>query len=1233
LGVRELEGSLVSVDLSGFTALSERLQAKGRAGAEELTLAVSGVFQSLIGITERHGGDVLKFRGDALLLFFDGESHERRACRAASEMQWLIETTGETMSSVGPVTLRMSTGVYSGVCHFFLVEGTHRELIVAGPAATATIELESGAEAGEILVSERTAAALPPDWLGEQRPDGTLLAELPDEEIAARAETPPLELSEDVEQYVPEPLRAHLLLEAGESEHRQVTAAFLKFSGVDEVIDSAGPEVAYGLLSALARVVGTEIKQLGLTWFGSDIDVGGGKLYLIAGAPSSTGADEERMLRALKAILMGYDGLELRAGINRGPAFCGDIGTDSCRSYNVMGDTINLAARLTSRAQPGGLLTTADVLERARTHFETNAQSFLLKGKERPITAYHVGAVLGEKEEEPQVELPFVGREAELAALALAVNGARVRQQQLTELIGEPGIGKSRLLDELKKQALGFTQLTGRCDQYSSASAYSVFRGLLRPLVGLTPEMDAREAGANLQPWIAAVVPDLAPLAPLIAVPFDAEVPPTPEVDELDPQFRRDRLHEAVGTLLTRVLMMPTLMIIEDAHWLDDASRDLLHFLTREQAPRPWLVCVTRRPQGNGFADPAVEGHVELALGPIDVQAAQSLALASAGDVAVSDEVLAAVVERAGGNPLFVRELIAASKGAKDVASLPDSIETLILTRMDTLAPENRFLLRNASVLGARFELELLAQIIRDELPDAGDLERWGTLAEFVAWEGPGRLQFLHDLFRAVAYEGLSFKRRREVHGRVAAAIEQYAGESVADVAELLSLHYHRAAEHKKAWIYSVLAGRRAQDRSANVEAVELFERALDVAEGAGATPDEISEVAQSLGDVAELAARYETAEAAYERSREAVPDDTITQSHLLRKQGILCERRGRYSDALERYESALAVLDSAEEDALRRVRSRADVELAYAGVKYRQGDFDEARAWAERAAASAEAGTDRTRLAHAYSHLHIIAVHSGRRASEQRDEALAILEEVGDLGRLVNLQNNVGFEAYFDGRWDDALDWYRRSGESAARVGDVVNVARAQSNEAEILSDRGQFDEARALFEQALRVWRAADYRIGVALATSNLGRVLARSGQFEEAHRLLEEALAQFQELGAGAYVVETQARIAECLVLEGHHREAFEALTPLREPDSPQLAMAERLAGYAVVQSRAGFGEAKPHFDRSLEAAQAANAEYEVALTLRAISETSGADDGEASEILRRLGVVSTPSVPLP
>ena len=242
---------------------------------------------------------------------------------------------------------------------------------------------------------------------------------------------------------------------------------------------------------------------------------------------------------------------------------------------------------------------------------------------------------------------------------------------------------------------------------------------------------------------------------------------------------------------------------------------------------------------------------------------------------------------------------------------LPDSVETLILTRMDTLAPEDRFLLRNASVIGARFELETaLADRRRRSSPTPSDLEHWERLAEFAAWEGAGRLRFLHDLFRAVAYEGLSFRRRREIHGRVGALLEELAGESVTDVADLLSLHYHRADEYTKAWEYSVLAGRRAQDRSANVEAIELYERALDVAEGAGADPAEVAVVAQALGDVAELSARYDDAEAAYKRAAEAVPDDVITNCHLLRKQGIVSERRGRYTEALELYERALGVLE-----------------------------------------------------------------------------------------------------------------------------------------------------------------------------------------------------------------------------------------------------------------------------------------------------------------------------------
>jgi class 3 adenylate cyclase/tetratricopeptide (TPR) repeat protein len=1228
LGPRELDGTLVSVDLSGFTRLSERLQAKGRAGAEELVLAVSGVFEGLIGVAERRGGDVLKFRGDALLLFFSSDGHERRACLAASEMQWLIGETGKMMSSVGSVTLGMSTGVYSGTCHFFLVDGTHRELVVAGPAATATIGLEDAASSGQILVSEGTAAALEPSWLGPRRGNAHLLHHAEESDVAAHLAARSAPTDGDLEGFIPEPLRAHLLLEAGEAEHRHVTAAFVKFSGTDAVILDHGVEEAYARLSTLARIVGEATQRLGLTWLESDIDSGGGKLYLVGGAPSSTGADEDRMLRALQEILAEVSTLELRAGVNRGPAFCGDIGSLTRRTYAVMGDTVNLAARLTARADSGGILATADVLDRARTRFETSPQPFLVKGKEHAITAYSVGAALGEKDEDVQIDLPFSGREQEMSSLSAAVNAARMRQQQLVDIEGEPGIGKSRIVEELKAQSAGFTQLVGHCDPYSSASPYFVFRSLLRPLVGLTPKMDAADAGAQLQPWVNAVMPDLAPMLPLLALVFGAEVPPTAASEEIKPQFRRERLHETVSSFLTRVLLMPTLVVLEDAHWMDDASRELVLHLTRHAEPRPWLICVTRRPQGAPLAQPGVQGHLHLPLAPVGAEAAQSLVQAASSDEPFAGDVISAIVDRAAGNPLYIRELVSASRGARDVASLPDSIETLILARMDTLAPADRFLLRNASVVGASFDLDLLAEVVAQELTDVNDLAAWERLAEFVVWNGPGTIRFIHDLFRAVAYEGLSFRRRREVHARIGTALERRAGEATDEIADLLSLHYHRAEEFDKTWTFAATAGRRAQERSANVEAVELYTRALDAADHIDATTDEVARIAEALGDAAELAARYEQAEEAYARARTLVPDDQITQTHLLRKEGVLRERRGRYPDALRRYGRALKVLATAPES-IERTRSQADIELAYSGVKYRQGQFDDAIEWAAKAAASASFGEDRRRVAHAYYLAHIAAVHSGRRDPQHRDDALAILEEVRDFARLTNLQNNCGIESHLDGRWDEAVEWYRRGGESARRVGDVVNEARAKNNEAEVLSDQGRLDEARDLLEDALRVWRAAGYQVGISIATAQLGRVAARAGRFEDAHRLLDEALELFTSLGAEALAAEASTWLAECLVLEGRYKEALAALAGLPEGDP----IVERLAGYAIVQSREPFAKAKPHFEASLAAARAGKRPYEVALTLRALAETTKEPPGDSERILNELGVVSTPRVPLP
>jgi class 3 adenylate cyclase/tetratricopeptide (TPR) repeat protein len=1234
---REVDGSLVSVDLTGFTALAERLQAKGRAGAEELVLAISGVFEGLIGIANRRGGDILKFRGDALLMLFSGDAHAERACRAASEMQWFIERTGETMSSVGEVELRMSTGIYSGTCHFFLVESSHRELVVAGPAATATIQLEDDADAGEVLVSPATAAAVGAEWLAEERGGAAVLTlEEPDAAAPPVVDDPVGSPSlPDLEPFVPLALRSYLRLEAGEAEHRQVTAAFVKFTGVEALLAQGGPAAVSEPLAALGGLVGRVTSELGLTWLESDIDIDGGKLYLTAGAPSSTGADEERMLRALRAILDTDSALTLRAGVNRGPAFAGDIGASARRTYAVMGDTVNLAARLTARAEPGEILATGEVLERSRTRFETAPQPFLVKGKERAITAYDVGAVTGVAEEERAQQLPIIGRELELAELAAAVEAARMRQGQVAELVGEPGIGKSRLVEELKTMAVGFTQLVARCDQYGMSVPYLPFRSLLRPLAGITESESAAEAGARLKPWIEAVMPEFAPWLPLLAIPFDAEVPMTPETEEIEPAFRRERVFKTVEEFLLRVLVMPTLIVFEDTHWIDDASHSVLLHLVRSAEPRPWLLAITRRPQGLGFVDEPGDGQRIVELPALRSEDTARLALAAAGEVALSEELVGEVSVRSGGNPLFVRELVAATRADGGAAALPETVETLITTRIDTLEPGDRFLLRNASVLGARFELDLLADVLADELEDVGDLDRWRRLGEFVAWEGTNQLHFRHDLFRTVAYEGLSFRRRREIHGRVGNVLEQRAGEDTSELAPLLSLHFLHAEDYERAWRYSAAVGELAKRRSANVDAAELFQRALVAAEHLELPAAEVVHVAEALGDVCELAARYEEAGDAYRLARE-LTEDGLERSRLMRKEGILRERLGSYPEALEWYGRGLEALDAGGgEDGL---ASRVQLELATAGVKFRQGHFDEGVDWSTRAAEHAELAGDLAALGHAYFLLHLNRLSLGERDEEHARKALPMLEEAGDLVLQSNLVNNLGIEAYYAGRWDEASELYRRSGELSGRAGDVVNVARAQNNEGEIVSDQGKLEEAEALFLEARRVWRAARYPVGIALATSNLGRVAARGRRFDEALELLAEALAAFEALGSEAFVQETEARRIECFVLAGRYQEALDVVpAALGAAGENKLlgAFLERLHGYALVQARRAQ-EAGAHLEQSLELARELAADYEVALTLEALARTGlGAQEAEAESraILERLGVVSTPAVPLP
>jgi class 3 adenylate cyclase/tetratricopeptide (TPR) repeat protein len=1227
---RTLVGSLASVDISGFTALAERLSTKGKVGAEELVQRISACFDGLIDVAERHGGDVLKFRGDALLLFFHDERHAQRAAGAASDMQWAIESIpGDD------VELRMSAGVHSGECHFFLSQAPHRELLVAGPGATRVFELEDLAAAGEIVLSAETAAEVDLAWLEEEREGARVMKRL--EPRTSAVPPPPDVAGSSLEKFVPAPLRAHLAVSSGEAEHRQVTVAFVKLAQTDDLIASQGPDAMLERIDMLAAAVGAACDTYGLTWLESDIDVNAVKLYLTGGAPSSSGQDEEGMVRALKDIVATDVGLPLRAGVNRGHVFTGDIGNASRRTYAVMGDAVNLAARLTARAQPGEILATTDVLDRARTIYATEKEPLLVRGKERAVTAHHVGDPVGARSVEVEAT-PIVGREHELELLQAAINAARMRQLQVVELIGEPGIGKSRLVHELRTLALGFTQLNAAAEQYASSTPFYAWRNLLRQLAGITPDSTRDQAGALLSPFVTGVMPDLAPWLPLLAIPFDAEVMPTPEADALDAAASREKLLESVETFLDRVLMMPTLFVFEDGHWLDDSSRSLLLQVTRKAAPRPWLVCVTTRPGVETSLH--LDGPAQrIVLEPLEADRAAELALSMADEVALSSETLAALTERSGGNPLFVRELVNAARAGDRLETLPESVESLLTTRIDTLDPENRMLLRYAAVVGPTFELDFIAEILEDEIPDAADPVRWEWLREFVGYAGDMTYSFRHDLVRATAYEGLSYRRRRDIHCRVAGALKRRGGENDA----LLSLHYFEARVYDKAWTYAVAAGERAQATFANVVAAELFERAI--AAGANLPELDVRDVArvhEQLGDVCELFGAYDRSLDAIEAARGLVgAKSALADARLLGKEVLLHEHKGRYADAFQTSARGLARVEEAEEGPDRDA-TRAKIELSTGAIHYRQTNNEEAIRWLEAAAEHADRAGDRGTLAHAYYVLD--AAHSDFGSSDglrYLELARPIYEELGDLRGLGVVLSNLGIHAYYEGRWAESLAYYRESGVVKERAGDVVGAVIQVNNEAEILSDQGLIYEAIPLFEEMLRVSRASGWAFGAGAAMSNLGRANARAGLFEEAHAFFDDALAVFEELSAERFKVEAKARRAECLVYEGRHQEALTAATECREaatksPVGGVEALIERSIGFAFHQARRS-DEARPHFEESLAIARKLKVEYEVALTLRAMAATKYPSDddlaAQSDEILERLGVVSLPAVPLP
>lgn len=1241
-------GTAAFADVSGFTRLSESLARKGREGAEQITDAIGHVFESMLSVAYENGGSLLKFGGDALLLWFDGEGHALRACRAALRMREALRRVGSIELPDTTITLQVSQGVHSGQFHFFAVGSSHRELLPVGPSWSRLASAEKAAEADEVIVTGETLAVLPADCLGDAKAPGALLQKEPPGfterlPLAARPALAPDALARCLSPAI----REHVMAGGGTSEHRPVTIAFIRFEGTDTLIEQHGPEAAADALHRVMAAVEAAAEEQDVAFLASDVDADGGKLILTAGAPKVSGNDEERMLLALRRIATSDLPLSIRIGVHRGAVFAGDIGPAYRRTYTVMGDAVNLTARLMAKAERVAIYATADVLERSSTLFETTQlEPFSVKGKAEPVQAWSVGRALGSKARQTsEPRLPLTGRNAELGVIRKAYTSARSGAGRLIDVVGEAGMGKTRLLEALRDAAAGFRKLHATCEAYTASVPYALWRELLREVLEIGRDAPDAATVERLRQELTDRAPGLAPWLPLIAIAFGIEVEPTPEIELLAEKNRRARLHESVAAFLEAVLPASALIEIENAHQMDEASAEFLGYLVAEKiASRPWLLAAARRGAAGGFAPPESDAVVRVELKALAAQDALRMAQLATQQSPLPAHVLEVVAKRSGGNPQFLRDLLRTAIESGGVADLPDSAEAATMAQIDGLAPDDRAIVRRASVFGLTFHPRMLGWFAEEGEGNAPEPEAWERLRDLFDEEPDGYLRFRRSLLRDAAYEGLPFKLRRKLHGVVASRLEKEA-KNPEEIAGPLSLHYFSAGEYQPAWRYACIAAERADASYAHVEAAGLYSRALDAGQRLpelGAR--DLASVHRALGDVWYRASEYRKAAVCYAAAQALIADDRAEQAGLTLKLSYVEEKLGKFAEALRYTERARELLDGV--PGREAARLLAESSAWCAQLFHYEGRNTEAIEWAERGRAESEAADDKNWLGQAYYVMAMAYAQLGKEGAQPlMERSLAAYQEAGNLARQADIVLNLGAVCHWEGRWDDALGFYERSREASLKLGNRVAAAIARLNTAEILTDRGEWAEAEAILIETLPVWKASQYRLFLGACLSVLGRVSLRLGRLDEALARFEESRTNFLHVGAEEEVPAVDARIAECWVQMDRLDEALALAAELlgRVNESTAVArmvpLVQRVHGHALMKQGDLWG-ARDALEASLAAAREKHNLFETMLTTLSLIELDRLEgveppiemQAESRSLFASLKVRAVPPVPV-
>ena len=944
-------------------------------------------------------------------------------------------------------------------------------------------------------------------------------------------------------------------------EHKQVTVLHCVLPNASELASRSGAEAFDDLMDQFMSIAQQSIGRYGGTvtqWLGDGF-------VSLFGAPH---AFEDHVRRAVSASLdlqkdLARDGraseaLSARIGLHTGPVVVGQVGGETGQIYTAVGRTTETAQLMQQFAQSGAILASEEVYRVVQS--EIAAEPF---DADFPKPVYAGNAYLIQDLTTRRSGVPrrvgrhlsrFVGRDQELAILCDRLDQLKDGGGHVVNVSGEPGIGKSRLIDEFQRSAddLDIWFVRANCLAYASASPYLPIRRLLRQLCGAVDTDGLEDIGRKLDTLLEGVGIH-SPVAgsllrQLLELPADAAV-----VEALSPDERRAQTFDHLFALVAQAAASaPGVIVVEDLHWVDATSESWLSGLAMRLAGMRILLLVSYRP---GYQAPWLpqSSATQLALSRLKSNDSVTLVQSIPAPAPLSDDGMNRIVEKAQGNPFFLEELTwSVSAGQEDTPAIPETVQAVLAARIDQLVPLDKQTLQIAAVVGADMPIGLLRAIdgsSEDELQRC--LVRLQA-AEFLfeRRSAPERVfAFKHALTRDVAYMSLVGRDRRAIHRQIADALEAGFGPLVASQPELLARHLTESGETERAFEYWRLAGKRAAERSADIEAVAHFETALRLLER---LPERDAFAGQELAILLDLGVTYQNVQGpggtdvgrVYERAIALGPDvATARQSfEVLWGEWTFRQTRGDFAEAKARAEKLVEIAEQSDDpEVLLQARHAVWTTARFTGV------LDLALSQTE--AAIAEAPSD-VPSSHFYAfggHDPIVCARGARsivlwlqgrvgqsdlELSNALTSAAALEHPATTAIALVNaielslMRRDPGFLAESIGRLD-ALATDRGFAMPLAVAGFAEGWRRSQGGDHE-----GGVEE----MERALSAMKGLGRNYQEAYHIALLAEAHAISGRFDQAFDRIDEAFSEIEKNGVSHWAEGEAFRIAGEVHLAG-------------------------------------------------------------------------------------------------